>query len=153
MTAPAAFTPADRDGTLRFTGTLALASIGDLPDRLHTYEGAVDRLDMSGIDHIDTVGAWLVHRFATEHDAEITGLDADGRYLLEQVSAADEPVAARAPPPTHFIRVLGEIAAAVVVSLTPLYGLLGSLVATAIACGNVLRAPRRFSFMAPGIRV
>src|SRR3546814_5131485 len=88
---------------------------------------------MSGIDHIDTVGAWLVHRFATEHDAEITGLDADGRYLLEQVSAADAPVAARAPPPTPFTRVLGEIGDAVVVSLTTLYGLLGFLGATTLA--------------------
>src|SRR3546814_18798871 len=123
MTAPAAFTPADRDGTLRFTGTLALASIGDLPDRLHTYEGAVDRLDMSGIDHIDTVGAWLVHRFATEHDAEITGLDADGRYLLEQVSAAAAPVTARAPPPPPFPRVLGEIGEAVLFCPPPLSGL------------------------------
>ncbi|MCM8729718.1 MlaE family lipid ABC transporter permease subunit [Hephaestia sp. GCM10023244] len=148
MTAPAAFTRADRDGTLRFTGTLALASIGDLPDRLHAFEGSVDRLDMSGIDHIDTVGAWLVHRFATEHGAEITGLDADGRYLLDQVSAADTPVAARPATPDSFTRVLGEIGDAVVVSVTTLYGLLGFLGATTIAFWNVVRDPRRFRFNA-----
>src|SRR3546814_12687835 len=101
---------------------------------------------MSGIDHIDTVGAWLVHRFATEHDAEITGLDADGRYLLEQVSAADAPVAARAPPPTPFTRVLGEIGAAVVVSLTTLFCLLGFLGPPPLAFLHLLRAPRCFRF-------
>src|SRR3546814_4286632 len=120
MLAASSYTPAALDATLRLTGTLALASIGVLPFRVPTYEGAVDRLDMSGIDQFNTVGAWLVHRFATSHDAEITGLDADGRYLLEQVSAADAPVAARAPPPTPFTRVLGEIGDAVVVSLTTL---------------------------------
>ncbi len=149
MTAPADFAPAGDDaGTLRFTGTLSLACIGDLPDRLHGHEGAVDRLDMSAIEHIDTVGAWLIHRFAVERDAEVTGLDSDGQYLLDQVSASDKPVETRPLPPSPLARVLGEIGDAVVVSLTTLYGLLGFLGATVLAFWNVVRHPSRFRFNA-----
>ena len=149
MTAPADFSPAgDHASTLRFTGTLSLACIGDLPNRLHGYEGDVERLDMGAVDYIDTVGAWVIHRFAVEHDAEITGLDSAGQYLLDQVSAADEPVEARPRPPGALTRVLGDIGDAVVVSLNTMYGLLGFLGATAIAFWNVIRHPRRFRFNA-----
>ncbi|HVI98938.1 MAG TPA: ABC transporter permease [Sphingomonas sp.] len=149
MTAPADFSPAgDHTGTLRFSGSLALACLGDLPDRLNAYDGAVDRLDMSGIDHIDTVGAWVIHRFAVGHGAEIDGLDTDGKYLLEQVSAADKPVQMRPEPCGAFARVLGEIGDAVVISINTLYGLLGFLGATTIAFWNVVRHPQRFRFNA-----
>jgi phospholipid/cholesterol/gamma-HCH transport system permease protein len=138
MTAPADFSPAgDHARTLRFTGTLSLACIGDLPNRLHGYEGEVDRLDMSAVDHVDTVGAWVIHRFAVEHDAEITGLDSDGQYLLEQVSASDEPVETRPRQPGAITHLVAEIGDAVIVSLNTLYGLLGFLGATVIAFWNV----------------
>ena len=51
-------------GALRFTGNLSLATLGDLPERLDREEASVQRIDLSQVDRIDTVGAWLVHRFA-----------------------------------------------------------------------------------------
>ena len=71
----------DRD-TVRFTGSLSLAKIGDLPERLRAFDGAVTRLDLSAIERMDTVGAWLIHRFAAEHDAEVVGLDSDEARLV-----------------------------------------------------------------------
>ena len=59
MSAPADF-DRDENGTLRFTGNLSLASLGDLPDRLDAETGEVSRIDLSGIDRIDTIGAWVV---------------------------------------------------------------------------------------------
>ena len=67
MSAMADFT--ERDGALRFSGSLTLARIGDLPERLRAADGGVATLDLSGIEHIDTVGAWLIHRFAAEQSA------------------------------------------------------------------------------------
>jgi phospholipid/cholesterol/gamma-HCH transport system permease protein len=146
MTEPAAFSH-DTD-VVRFTGSLSLAKIGDLPERLRAFDGKVSRIDLSDIERIDTVGAWLVHRFAAEHDAEITGLDADGEHLMSQVTAADQPVAMRPVMRGTFTRMVGEIGDAVVTTGHTLYGLLGFLGATLIAFWHVVTHPKRFRFNA-----
>ena len=133
---------------LRFSGNLSLSCMGDFPKRLRSVDGAVDKLDLSGVRRIDTVGAWLIHRFAEEKGANVEGLSPDASHLLEQVSVADEQVAMRPAKTTAFIRVLGEIGDATVVSLRTLYGLLGFFGATCIAFFNVIIHPRRFRFNA-----
>ncbi|MDB5736980.1 MAG: transporter permease, partial [Sphingomonas bacterium] len=57
---PANFTQDDR--TLRFTGELILACLGDVPTRLESISPAPEAVDLSGVDRIDTVGAWIIHR-------------------------------------------------------------------------------------------
>ena len=140
-----------QDGTLRFRGSLTLARIGDLPDRLDGEDG-VKTLDLAKIDRIDTVGAWLIHRYARVHDARIDGLDEDGQHLLSQVEHADQPVAMRPDNVNPFIRVLAEVGQAVEVTGKTLYGLLGFFGATLIAFWNVavsvVRPPNRFRYNA-----
>ena len=97
---------------------------------------------------IDTVGAWLIHRFAEEKKAQIEGLNPDARHLLDQVAAADQQVSMRPAKTGPFVRVLGEIGDATVVSLRTLYGLLGFFGATCLAAFNVITHPRRFRFNA-----
>ena len=100
MSAKADFSQDDADGgALRFTGDLSLASMGDLPDRLERHEGRVRRVDLSGVDRIDTVGAWVVHRFAARNDAEVSGLSDASRSLFDEVVNADKPVAMRPHQP------------------------------------------------------
>src|SRR4051794_20715279 len=123
---------------VRFTGSLSLARIGDLPERLRRHQGQVAVVDLSGINRIDTIGAWIVHRFAAEHSARIEGLNADSEHLLHQVEAADQPVAMRRTQSSGFNRIVGEIGDAVVVSIKTLYGLLGFLGGTVIAFANVV---------------
>jgi phospholipid/cholesterol/gamma-HCH transport system permease protein len=147
MSARADYDRAD-DGTLRFRGNLSLAQLGNLPDRLDGEGGDVRRLDLSGVDRIDTVGAWIVHRFAQRSGAEIEGLSADGQHLLEQVEHADEPIAVREKSLSPFFRVLNEIGEATATAGRTLLGLLGFMGATAIAFGSVLRHPSRFRFNA-----
>ncbi|GAA3252158.1 hypothetical protein GCM10020258_08500 [Sphingomonas yabuuchiae] len=89
--------PAD-GGALRFTGSLSLATLGDLPERLDREDSTVRRIDLSQVDRIDTVGAWLIHRFAARNDAAIDGLDDDQRHLFAKVTEADQPVAMRPKP-------------------------------------------------------
>jgi phospholipid/cholesterol/gamma-HCH transport system permease protein len=133
---------------LRFTGNLSLARIGDLPDRLQAVSGDVATIDLTKVDRIDTVGAWLVHRFARDHNASIEGLQPDQRHLLDQVAAADQPIAMGLPALSPIPRVLSEIGEATVITFRTLYGLLGFLGATIIAFGNVIRHPSRFRFNA-----
>ena len=139
MNALADFERVNSDGgaTLRFTGNLSLACIGDLPERLGGVRGPVKVIDLEKIERIDTVGAWLIHRLAREHDAVIRGLEEDEEHLLEQVRAAECPVEPPRYQPGLIPRVLGEIGDAVVTAGQTLYGLLGFLGATLIAFWNV----------------
>ncbi|MBO9715224.1 ABC transporter permease [Sphingomonas sp.] len=144
MTASADFTRDDTDGgTLRFTGDLSLANLGDLPERLAAVEGDIAHLDLSHIARIDTVGAWLVHRFARDRGATIDGLDANEEHLLAQVAAAEHPVMPARPAPDPLTHLLAEVGDAVIQAVRTLYGLLGFMGATVLAYIHVLTHPRR----------
>ena len=138
----------DAGGTLRFTGDLSLRCLGDLPDRLDAVQGDVSRVDLSAIERIDTVGAWVVHRFAERRGARVEGLDEDDQQLFNQVVDSAVPVKMRDEHGSAFKRFLGEIGEAVTATLTTLYGLLGFLGATTLAFGALIRHPRRFRFNA-----
>lgn len=137
----------DQD-VVSFSGDLSLARLDDLPDRLDKLDGRVSRVDLSQVKRIDTVGAWVVHRFAARHDAAVEGLSRDGQHLFDQVVQADKPVATRPTATSPLSRVLGEVGDAVVAAGRTLYGLLGFMGATAIALASVIRHPRRFRFNA-----
>lgn len=134
--------------TLRFTGNLSLACLRDLPERLNAIDGPVAKLDLSAVERIDTVGAWLVHRFARDHGSTVEGLEEDERNLLDQVAAADHPIELRTKPADPFTRMLGEVGDAIFVAFHTLYGLLGFMGATTIAFWNVFTHPKRFRFNA-----
>ncbi len=139
----------EQDGdTARFSGDLSLARLGDLPARLDAADGRVARVDLSGVDRIDTVGAWLVHRFAARHDAPVEGLSEDGQQLFDQVVQSDKRVEARPERQGGLQRVLGEIGDAVMLTGRTLYGLLGFMGAITMALIAVIRHPRRFRFNA-----
>ena len=138
----------DGGGTLRFTGDLSLRQLGDLPNRLDAVDGEVATIDLAQVDRIDTVGAWIVHRFAQRHDAAVEGLDPDDQQLFDQVVNSAEPVVMRDTRQGTLTRLLGEIGDAMAVTLNTLYGLLGFLGATTLAFLAVLRHPRRFRFNA-----
>ena len=134
--------------TLRLTGSLSLATLGDFPERLRAFSGRIDRVDLSKVQRIDTVGAWLIHRFAAEHQARIEGLSPDAAHLLDQVAAADQHVEMRPARQHTVVRTLAEIGAATMAALSTLYGLLGFFGATVIAIGSIIRHPSRFRFNA-----
>lgn len=150
MSQTATFSP--EQDVLLFSGYLTLARIGDLAERLRAYDGKVSTVDLSGVERMDTVGAWIVQRFASQHDAAIEGLSEDSRHLLTQVQKADQPVAMRPEHIGGFSRVLGEIGDAVMITLQTMLGLLGFLGATAIAFGTLIRHPSRFRFNATVMR-
>ncbi|MEN2786256.1 MlaE family lipid ABC transporter permease subunit [Sphingomonas qilianensis] len=151
MSQNASFSP-DDSGVLTFSGDLTLARIGDVAQRLRAYDGTVSTLDLAGIGRMDTVGAWIVHRFAAEKDARIDGLDGDQQHLLAQVKDADQVVAMRPDQGSGFSRVLGEVGDATMVALHTMYGLLGFMGATVIAFGALIRHPSRFRFNATVMR-
>src|SRR3546814_11127755 len=73
---------------VRFTGRLTLARLGDLPARLDAL-GPIRALDLSDIERIDTVGAWIVTRTAHAPAAEGTGASEDAQRLQKALAGAN----------------------------------------------------------------
>ncbi len=140
------FAEIERDGgrAMAFTGSLTLAQLGDLPTRLEGPHSALTQLDLSGIDRIDTIGAWIIHRFALESGATITGASDDTKHLIEQVSRSDQPMKVRPDRVLPLVRVLAEIGEATQLAGHTLLGLLGFFGAVCIALWNVICHPSRF---------
>jgi len=146
MSGPADFTIEEAEGspTLRFSGALILARLRDLPHRLETLGVTPTRLDLSAVDRMDTVGAWLVHRVARDSDAEVVGASEDAARLLEQVGKSDKKVQVHPDHTPPFLRVLGDIGDATAVAGRTLYGLLGFFGSILISTWHIIRHPKRF---------
>lgn len=132
-------------GTIvRFSGKLAIASIGDLDSRLHALSDTVSQIDLGDVTHIDTVGAWLVYRTAKQSGAQIVNAHKDAARLIEAVGGVDqsEPVAlARRSSLVHF---LGEIGEGVVVAFATLLHFLGFVGQVVKASVILILHPGRF---------
>ncbi|HEX7873912.1 MAG TPA: ABC transporter permease [Sphingobium sp.] len=130
--------------SIMMTGSLSLSCLGDVPQRLDDVGGDVGRIDLSAIDHIDTVGAWIVHRAAERLNADIVGADHDAGRLLDVVKRVDEPAEAPRTPETPVIRILMQIGAAVDATSKTMLGLIGFLGAVLISAWTLIRNPSRF---------
>ncbi|MCE7795188.1 ABC transporter permease [Sphingobium sufflavum] len=126
------------------TGSLSLSCLGDVPNRLDRVDGPVARIDLSGAEHIDTVGAWIVRRTAERLDAEVVGANADAGRLLDVVSGFEEPASRAEKPQIAPLRILAQVGDAVVTTGQTLYGLVGFLGAVLISAWTLIRHPSRF---------
>ena len=134
--------------TVALTGSLSLAHLGDLPRRLDALSGPVAAVDLSAIEHIDTIGAWLIHRFAQSHEAKVTGAAADAERLIAAVARNDVPPEHVPPELPPALRILEQIGASVRVTGTTMIGLLGFLGATVVTMGHLIRHPHRMRYNA-----
>jgi len=145
MIRPAELVEETRDGgaLIRLSGNLSVSCLGDLPARLDGVSGDVAAVDLSGVDHIDTIGAWVVHSFAARHDAKVEGASDDAERLIGVVSKS-EPVTIRPHKTPPFQRVVGQIGEATIAAGQTLIGLLGFFGGTMIAAWQLIRHPHRF---------
>jgi phospholipid/cholesterol/gamma-HCH transport system permease protein len=129
------------DNTYRCVGNLTIS-------RAATTEREIDlmpdgmTIDLSGVEKMDTVGAWLVYRAVRDRGARVEGASEDVAGLLEQVKQADKPV--RVIPElegTSFQRTVSELGEYVVDAGRVLYGLLNFFGATLIGFWNVFKRP------------
>ncbi|MEO6248676.1 MAG: MlaE family lipid ABC transporter permease subunit [Sphingomicrobium sp.] len=133
----------DDETDFRCSGALTIARAGSTARELEALpQGGT--IDLSGVERMDTVGAWLIHRTQRDRGAQVTGATPEIQALLEQVAAADHPIRIRPdtrPPATRALEELGGWTAE---TGRTLLGLLGFFGATLIGFGSVLRRPKRF---------
>jgi len=132
-----------RGSVYRVAGTINIAraattqrEIDALPDPL--------TIDLSDINRMDTVGAWIIYRTVRDRGAKVIGASRDEVGLLKQVGEFDVPTRVVPDEPHDLTSVLRELGAWIAETGTTLVGLLGFFGATLIGFGNVIRRPRRF---------
>ena len=101
-------------------------------------------IDLSEINRMDTVGAWLVYRAVRDRGAKVIGASRDEVSLLKQVGEFDKPARVLPEEPGGFTRGLRELGEWVAETGTTLVGLLGFFGSTLISFTNVIRRPKRF---------
>jgi phospholipid/cholesterol/gamma-HCH transport system permease protein len=155
MVATAAFLTATSSGgllELRPTGSWTAANATTL-ERLaidvtaQLDQAAAVKLDMAGVDELDTLGAWLLEKMSRRaasvgHHADVVGIADHYAGLIDEVRQVNR----RAPPVTHatnaVIAKLGEIGRATIGASEDVAAFLQMLGALCIALLGVLRRPR-----------
>ena len=134
----------DGNSIVRFSGRVVIAALDGLDDRLRALSGPISEVDISKVDRMDTVGAWLVHRTAREHDAKITGANSDAGRLIEAVGKVDEDELPVVEKQTVLVKFLSEIGIAMADALSTLLKFLSFVGQVVKASFMLLANPRRF---------
>ena len=130
------------------SGPMTVAGIGLLDRDLRGVTGPVSKVDLSEVTHIDTVGAWVAWRLSRDCGAEIVGQSDDAGRLIEAVSQSESDIALKAPRAGLVERVPGAIGALVTSWGQGTVAIIGFLGAILVACGSLIRNPRRFRMKA-----
>jgi len=133
----------EQGNVFRCTGSLTIARAASTAREI---AAAPDPLiiDLSGVERLDTVGAWLIYRSVRDRGAKVRGASREAEKLMEQVAEADKPAKIRPDQRPGMIRMLDEIGQAVYDFGEALYGLLGFFGATLIGFASIVRQPKRF---------
>ncbi|HET9427394.1 MAG TPA: MlaE family lipid ABC transporter permease subunit [Allosphingosinicella sp.] len=150
MTVTADFNQKIEDGNcvLRFSGNLTLLRVRKLTEQLEEIEAERLVVDLSDVERMDTVGAWLVHKLERDRGAKIVGASEDQQTLIDHVARADQPIKIKREYEPPLRQVVGEVGAAAQTAMSTMVGLLGFFGSLLISTGNIIRHPRRFRFNA-----
>ncbi len=133
----------EQGSVLRLHGRLTLAGLGDFPQRLDALAAKPLVLDLSGVDRIDTVGAWLIQQFAERSGARIEGAREDALRLMSLVRRSEADVRVRPEPPNPVVRIVTEIGDATMVAFKTMLGLIAFFGAILVSSWALVRHPGR----------
>ncbi len=137
-------TAADGATTLALTGPMVVASIGVIDRRLRALPETVARLDLSGVTAIDTVGAWVIWRVASDNSASISGASEQAQRLIAAVKGASGEGEMHPHRLPLFERVADAVGRFVSGTGHGSIGILGFLGAVLLGIGRLIRHPSQF---------
>jgi phospholipid/cholesterol/gamma-HCH transport system permease protein len=143
----AAAAPSDTGQAMRIRGALTITRAASLQREIDAETDPLT-FDLSGVERMDTVGAWLVYRAVRDRGAKVTGASPQTTSLLDQVAEFDKPAQVRPDERGGFIRALTELGEWISETGKTLVGLLGFFGATLIGFANLVSHPKRFRFNA-----
>src|SRR5579872_3176538 len=92
----------------RVAGSLTISRAATTQRELDALSNPLT-IDLSEIDRMDTVGAWIVYRTVRDRGAKVIGASRDEASLLKQVAEFDVPTRVRPEQSPSFFRVLREL--------------------------------------------
>ncbi|MFN3818369.1 ABC transporter permease [Blastomonas sp.] len=151
MGVPADFSVEERSDTgavLRFTGDLNIATVGPIDKQLKSLDQTLGLIDMADAGHIDTVGAWIVHRLARDHGCDIVNLSESGARLVEAVGKSDLGAVERPHRPNVVTRVVAGTGEGVMLAFSSMLAMLSFFGAIVRAMLAQAANPRRIRWAA-----
>src|SRR5687767_7097176 len=94
--------------TYRVSGALTITRAASTQRELEALPDPLV-IDLSEVDRMDTVGAWLVYRAVRDRGAKVVGASRNEVSLLEQVGEFDVPARVRPEERGGMVRVIQEI--------------------------------------------
>jgi phospholipid/cholesterol/gamma-HCH transport system permease protein len=133
---------------VRFSGALTLLRVRKLSEQLEEIKADDIIVDLAGVERMDTVGAWLVHKLERDRGAKVTGATEEQQLLIDHVARADMPVKVKRDYESPLLQAVDLAGASMIAAGRTMHGLLGFFGALLISIGNIFRHPRRFRFNA-----
>jgi phospholipid/cholesterol/gamma-HCH transport system permease protein len=134
----------DGSCVLRFSGNLTILRVRKLSEQLNEITSEDLTIDLSEVERMDTVGAWLVHKLQRDRGAKLIGATREQQVLIDHVAKADQPVQMKRERPRALIRVISQVGEWTNNFLHTMVGMLGFFGSMLISFGHIIRHPRRF---------
>jgi phospholipid/cholesterol/gamma-HCH transport system permease protein len=147
MAATAASTAEGGNPPFRIRGTLTITRAASIQREIDAESDPLT-IDLSGVERMDTVGAWLVYRAVRDRGAKVAGATPESQSLLDQVAEFDRPVLVHPDEKSSVTRVIAELGEWIAETGRTLVGLLGFFGATLVAMANLVSRPKRFRWNA-----
>src|SRR3954454_22399626 len=109
--------------TYRVAGALTITRAATTQREIDALTDPIT-IDLSEINRMDTVGAWIIYRTVRDRHAKVIGASRDEVSLLKQVAKFDKPVQVRPEERPGFFRALSELGEWVAEAGRTLLGLL-----------------------------
>ncbi|MCG2840834.1 MlaE family lipid ABC transporter permease subunit [Sandaracinobacter sp. RS1-74] len=131
---------------LSLAGRLGIAEAGraetELAAALGSVAGALE-IDLSGLERLDTVGAWLIHRTLRDRPgSELVAPSPQAKLLIAEVAAADRPLAQAEPPLPFVVRELDRLGLYIITFCQTLIAGLGFIGLTIVSAWQAAKSGR-----------
>jgi len=73
---------------LAVAGQMLVSSVGAFETEIEALSHNFTEIEISGVDEMDTIGALVVSRLASQHDCPVNGASETARHLLDAVGGA-----------------------------------------------------------------